>query len=157
MLDQRGVEYSGLSREWGGSLLRHPINHLQMRQLIIGVVTASLPLLSMHILMLNARNLYIGAGFIEMRFLCIRARRTGNHDFSSQDVGLKCGDAVWERLLSAGKTPVVDLTTPDKEIFVEVRQKEAYVFTENSRGVGGLPLGTQGKMVALVSGGIDPL
>lgn len=158
MLDQRGVEYSGLSREWGRIFIKTSDETAANAAAdVFGVVSASFATaVDADLDAISRKCADIGAGFIEEGdSFAIRARRTGNHDFSSQDVGLKCGDAVWERLLSAGKTPVVDLTTPDKEIFVEVRQKEAYVFTENSRGVGGLPLGTQGKMVALVSGGID--
>jgi thiamine biosynthesis protein ThiI len=68
---------------------------------------------------------------------------------------MKCGDAVWKMLESKGFSPSVDLTNPDREIFVEMRQSKSYVFTETVEGVGGLPLGTQGKMVSLVSGGID--
>ncbi|MCL7412256.1 MAG: tRNA 4-thiouridine(8) synthase ThiI [ANME-2 cluster archaeon] len=83
----------------------------------------------------------------------IRPRRAGNHSFSSRDVGIACGDAVWQRIEQ--RNPSVDLTNPDVEIFVEVRQNHAFVYTDVVRGVGGLPLGTQGKMVALVSGGID--
>ncbi|MFP4655306.1 MAG: tRNA sulfurtransferase, partial [Methanohalobium sp.] len=84
-----------------------------------------------------------------------RATRTGNHDFSSHDIGVICGDAVYSILGSAGKNPSVDLTNPDREIFVEMRQKYAYIHTSIVKGVGGLPLGSQGKMVALISGGID--
>jgi thiamine biosynthesis protein ThiI len=36
-----------------------------------------------------------------------------------------------------------------------MRLSKSYVFTEAVEGVGGLPLGTQGKMISLVSGGID--
>ena len=49
----------------------------------------------------------------------------------------------------------VNLTSPDKEIFVEMRQNLAYVYLETVKGVGGLPLGTQGSMVVLMSGGLD--
>ncbi|MCS3923237.1 tRNA sulfurtransferase, partial [Methanosalsum natronophilum] len=63
--------------------------------------------------------------------------------------------AIWEKLEKMGRKPAVDLTDPDKEFFIEVRDNKAYIFTEKIKGVAGLPLGTQGKMVALVSGGID--
>lgn len=158
MLDQRGVKYSGLSREWGRIFINtSDETAASVAADVFGVVSASFATaVGADLENISRKCADIGAVFIEDGdSFAIRARRTGNHDFSSQDVGTKCGDAVWERLLLEGKTPIVDLTVPDKEIFVEVRQKEAYVFTENFRGVGGLPLGTQGKMVALVSGGID--
>jgi len=81
----------------------------------------------------------------------IRARRAGEHSFTSQDVAVACGDAVRERV----KGVHVDLESPNVEVFVEVRQDAAYVYTRIARGVGGLPIGTQGRMVGLVSGGID--
>jgi len=36
-----------------------------------------------------------------------------------------------------------------------MRQNQAYVYLETFKGVGGLPLGTQGSMVVLISGGLD--
>jgi tRNA uracil 4-sulfurtransferase len=84
----------------------------------------------------------------------IRARRSGNHPFSSADIGKACGDAVWNSLEKNGVNPRVNLSSPDKEIFVEMRQKLAYIFLETFKGVGGLPLGTQGSMVVLISGGL---
>ncbi|WP_338097019.1 tRNA uracil 4-sulfurtransferase ThiI [Methanolapillus ohkumae] len=85
----------------------------------------------------------------------VRARRSGNHSYSSNDIARICGDAIWEKLIAAGKTPSVDLTHPDREIFVEVRQSRSYVYLNNLKGPGGFPTGTQGKMVVLLSGGID--
>lgn len=98
----------------------------------------------------------IAGDFIaESESFAIRPRRSGNHSFTSTDLGRSCGDAVYEKLESLGRNPSVNLDGPDKEIFVEMRQNAAYVFTGISKGVGGLPVGTQGKMVVLLSGGID--
>lgn len=79
----------------------------------------------------------------------IRPRRSGG-SLPSEEIGRAVGEAVKRRTGAA-----VDLTKPELEIFVEARQNNAYVFTEVVKGVGGLPLGSQGRMVALVSGGID--
>jgi thiamine biosynthesis protein ThiI len=83
----------------------------------------------------------------------IRARRAGVHPFTSQEIGRMCGDAVFEAVRERG--PRVDLTNPDHEIFVEMRESRSYVFSRIIKGVGGMPLGSQGRMVALISGGID--
>ena len=48
-----------------------------------------------------------------------------------------------------------DLSNPELTIFLEVRDGDTYVYHEKIPGPGGLPLGTQGKVVALVSSGID--
>lgn len=48
----------------------------------------------------------------------------------------------------------VDVHEPDVMINIEIRE-QAYVFTEKVEGFGGLPLGTNGKALLLLSGGID--
>lgn len=49
----------------------------------------------------------------------------------------------------------VDLHSPDVEVFVEIRYDAAYVYTRKINGPGGLPLGTGGKAMLLLSGGLD--
>lgn len=49
----------------------------------------------------------------------------------------------------------VSLENPDLTVYIEVYDHEAYVYREKSYGVGGLPVGTAGRVVALLSGGID--
>ncbi|MDD1721599.1 MAG: tRNA 4-thiouridine(8) synthase ThiI [Euryarchaeota archaeon] len=80
----------------------------------------------------------------------IRARRTGTHRFSSKDIGVVVGRKIVERLAAP-----VRLSRPDVQVYIDVRADRAYLYTEIIQGVGGLPLGTQGKIVALISGGID--
>jgi thiamine biosynthesis protein ThiI len=80
----------------------------------------------------------------------IRARRTGTHDYSSKDIGVVVGGVIEQ-----ATTAPVRLTKPDVELFIEVRAERAYIYTEFIDGVGGLPLGTQGKVIVLLSGGID--
>ncbi|HEX6452048.1 MAG TPA: tRNA uracil 4-sulfurtransferase ThiI [Trebonia sp.] len=49
----------------------------------------------------------------------------------------------------------VDLSHPETEVFIEVDQREVFVFTSGLPGQGGLPVGMSGRAVALMSGGID--
>jgi len=49
----------------------------------------------------------------------------------------------------------VDLRTPDTTVFVEVDQREVFVFTQGWPGQGGLPVGMSGRGLVLMSGGID--
>ena len=49
----------------------------------------------------------------------------------------------------------VDVHTPDLTVFVEIREKYAYVHTPSVPGAGGLPIGMGGRAVSLLSGGID--
>lgn len=48
----------------------------------------------------------------------------------------------------------VDVHNPDVRVMVEVRRK-TYVYSENIAGLGGMPIGTNGKALLLLSGGID--
>ena len=49
----------------------------------------------------------------------------------------------------------VDVKHPDLTVFVEIREKYAYVHTPAAPGAGGLPVGTGGRAVSLLSGGLD--
>lgn len=87
----------------------------------------------------------------ELASFAIRARRP-NKDFphSSQEIGQVLGRAVQERW----GWPV-DLSRPELEIHVDVLFRQALVFTRRIQGVGGLPVGSAGRVLALISGGID--
>jgi len=78
----------------------------------------------------------------------VRARRTGSHSFTSQELARDLGGRLmtqWpDRKLS------VDLETPQVELFVEVRGPRTYLYSSRVRGPGGFPLGVAGKVVALV-------
>ena len=49
----------------------------------------------------------------------------------------------------------VDLTSPDDVLGIEIAQKGAFVLGARNAGPGGLPVGSSGRVVALLSGGID--
>ena len=80
----------------------------------------------------------------------IKCRRVGNHDYTSQEMAAHCGGVVRSVVLAP-----VDLTNPDLTIFVEIRENKAFIYHEKIKGPGGLPLGTQGRVVVLLSSGID--
>jgi len=80
----------------------------------------------------------------------VRAERTGQHGFSSKDIEEKVGEEILNSLDAK-----VNLTNPDKTIFIEIREEKAFLFDRKIRGPGGLPSDTQGKLISLISGGID--
>jgi thiamine biosynthesis protein ThiI len=84
-----------------------------------------------------------GAGF------AIRARRSGNHPFTSQDVCVRVGAAVLSAYAHLGVK--VRLDDPDVEISVEVRDRTAYLYSTVIPGPGGMPKGTQGRVLSIVS------
>lgn len=158
MLDSRNISYTGIRREWGRIFIETTDSRAAATAAdVFGIVSTSPALMTEPDLENAARVCASLATELiqEGESFGIRAKRSGNHSFSSADIGRTCGDAVWSMLEEGGKNPKVNLSSPDKEIFVEMRQKMAYVYLETFKGVGGLPLGTQGSMVVLMSGGLD--
>ena len=49
----------------------------------------------------------------------------------------------------------VDLTKPHKEIFIETRKQGWYLYFKKKKGLNGMPEGVSGKVLSLISGGID--
>lgn len=90
------------------------------------------------------------ASFPEGGSFAVRVRRTGNHGFTSQDVA----EEVGEILLEDNPGMTVDLDSPDHQLHVEIRDDDAYIFTEIIDGTGGLPVWSQGKIVVLFSGDV---
>ena len=86
---------------------------------------------------------------VKGRSFAVRARRSGQHPFTSIDVERKLGEA----LLKYGSR--VDLENPEVTAYVEVRGAHAYLYTDVVKAYGGLPIGSEGRVVALVSGGFD--
>jgi adenylyl- and sulfurtransferase ThiI len=81
----------------------------------------------------------------------IRARREGTHPYSSMELQVEAGSSVFTARAAAGRPVKVDLTRPDFEVHIDVRQDQAFVFTHALEGPGGIPVGTQGTVLALVS------
>ena len=65
------------------------------------------------------------------------------------------GRIIGAKILVGCKVLSVDVHQPDCRLFVSVRRGKAYVFEQKVSGFGGLPLGTNGKGMVLLSGGID--
>lgn len=85
----------------------------------------------------------------------VRPRREGTHPFNSVDVGREVGSAIW--MANEHKNVRVDLTNPDVEIYVEVRRNNTYIFSKYIPGPGGLPMSSQGRVVAKVESDRDAL
>jgi tRNA uracil 4-sulfurtransferase len=85
------------------------------------------------------------------RTFAVRARRRDKRfPLRSIELARLLGDAVRVRLGLE-----VDLSNPDLELFVEVDHKELLISVERLRGAGGLPVGTSGRALVLLSGGLD--
>ncbi len=86
----------------------------------------------------------------EKETFAVRAERTGRHDFSSRDVEVALGERIKNSLNAK-----VDLENPKKTVFVEIRDEVAFVFDRKIMGAGGLPYGSQGRIIALISNDIN--
>ncbi|MHA1145033.1 MAG: THUMP domain-containing protein [Candidatus Helarchaeota archaeon] len=78
----------------------------------------------------------------------IRVRRSGTHDFSSQEVARILGEHVLSNLKNLNIR--VDLSNPQKTIHVEIRDQSTYLFHEIFRGIGGFPFGVQSDLIAII-------
>ncbi|NJF24305.1 tRNA uracil 4-sulfurtransferase ThiI [Thermococcus sp. Bubb.Bath] len=89
-------------------------------------------------------------GLEKPRFRVTARRITKEFPLKSPEVQAKVGGYIFENEESE-----VNLHEYDIEVGVELMEGKAYVFVDKVKGWGGLPIGTQGKVVALLSGGID--
>jgi thiamine biosynthesis protein ThiI len=80
----------------------------------------------------------------------VRAKRSGNHNFDSQEVEKELGDYIRKE-----KNSEVDLDNPDTWVHVDIRSDDTYIFTRKIHGPDGVPVGFSGTAAALISGGID--
>jgi thiamine biosynthesis protein ThiI len=122
---------------------------------VFGVVSAS-PVLrvpaTMEEITQKAVELGLQAGLDSLRSFRVRARRADKSFFPiSPEIGRLVGEAVIE----ATGARVVLSQDPDLEIGIEVRPGHALLFGQTTPGPGGMPLASQGRVVALVSTGID--
>ncbi len=75
----------------------------------------------------------------------IDCNRAGKHAFTSQDVEKLVGTEIVKNIRSR-----VDLSKPKKILGIDVRQDKTYIFAKTVRGPGGIPLGSQGTVVAVI-------
>lgn len=87
---------------------------------------------------------------VKGKIFAVRAHRVGEHDFTSKDVEKLLGEALLRENARG-----VDLENPEYEAFVEIRWGQVYFYDKIIPGPGGLPVGSEGTVLALFSGGID--
>ena len=78
--------------------------------------------------------------------------KRSNKEFplTSMEVNKVIGELISSKLKKEVKLKNQDLT-----IWIEICEKEAFLCTERYEGIGGLPVSCSGKVVSLISGGID--
>ena len=84
-------------------------------------------------------------------FKVVTKRSDKSYPIKSMDVSRTLGGVV----LKNKKTVKVDVNNPELLINVEIRNNKAYLYFEKVEGIGGYPVGTLGKGMLMLSGGID--
>lgn len=77
-------------------------------------------------------------------------RADKSFDMNSMQIAAKVGGFVLKNFDNFK----VDIKNPEVEVYVDIRQK-AYVYLDKIKTIGGLPIGTGGRAMLLLSGGID--
>lgn len=85
----------------------------------------------------------------EAQSFAVRCRRIGKHPYSSQDICRQVGRRIQDAYPHLDLS--VDLKHPDVTLGIEVRENRAFQFADVIKGPGGLPLGTQPKLVCLLT------
>lgn len=88
---------------------------------------------------------------IEGKTFVIRAKRSGTHDFRSTELEQTVGGYMLATYPSNG----VDLHNPEVTIRIELLNNQLNIITKKHLGLAGFPLGTQGDILSLMSGGFD--
>jgi len=88
---------------------------------------------------------------LEGKTFVVRAKRSGKHDFSS----IELEQAIGGYLLAHSKAKSVSLKNPEITVRLELMHSQLNVITQKHKGLSGFPLGTQGDILSLMSGGFD--
>lgn len=83
-------------------------------------------------------------------FKIVAKRANKNFTFTSPQINSAAGE-----FLLNNTSLKVDVHNPEVEMNINVGDKKTYIYYEKHVGVGGLPVGSSGKSVCLLSGGID--
>ncbi len=78
-------------------------------------------------------------------------RSNKNYPLNSMEISKKLGAVI----LKNTTNKKVNINNPDLLINIEIRINKAYIYFEKEKGIGGYPVGTLGKGMLMLSGGID--
>ena len=90
---------------------------------------------------------------IEGKTFVVRVKRSGTHDFGSIEVEQSVGGYLLHH--NKDKTKGVDLRNPEVTINLELINNQLNIITLRHKGLGGFPIGSQGEILSLMSGGFD--
>ncbi|HHD75878.1 MAG TPA: tRNA 4-thiouridine(8) synthase ThiI [Campylobacterales bacterium] len=88
---------------------------------------------------------------LEGKLFVVRVKRSGKHEFNSSEIERTVGGY----LLAHSKAKGVDLRSPDITVRLEYINHQLNIITNKYEGLSGFPIGTQGDVLSLMSGGFD--
>ena len=97
-------------------------------------------------------KVYLAGEFAQAKTFKVESKRADKHFYLNS---IQISQAVGGELAEAFPSVSVDVHKPDLTVYVEIREKFAYVHAPSVPGAGGLPIGTGGHAVSLLSGGLD--
>ena len=88
---------------------------------------------------------------IQNKRFVVRAKRSGTHSFKSTNIEQTVGGYM----LARNPGSIVDLHNPEVTIKIEMLNNQLNIITDKHVGLAGFPIGTQGDILSLMSGGFD--
>ena len=157
-LKHYGIDYSEVARKHGRFYLKSSsaLEAADKLSRVFGVsslspaveVSSDLDEIIKKSLMLMGNVLKSGNSF------AVKCKRVGTHSYTSSDIrnilGQKVLDTFGEKFSLS-----VNLGNPDVVLGVEIRDNQAFIYSQTVEAVGGMPLGVQPRVLGLFSGGID--
>lgn len=97
------------------------------------------------------KTLAVHSKTIENKSFCVRAKRVGEHEFTSLELEQYVGGGLNQHV----DTARVQLKKPDVTVRIEVNKERLFIVSERHQGLGGFPIATQEDVLSLMSGGFD--
>ena len=118
----------------------------------VAAVARALPCEKSIMAIVETAKQYLADDFAAARTFKVESKRADKRFYLNS---IQISQQVGGMLAEAFPNVKVDVHKPDLTVYVEIREKAAYVHGPAMEGAGGLPVGTGGKAVSLLSGGID--
>jgi thiamine biosynthesis protein ThiI len=134
-------------------LLDDKTNSEDLIQLIVSKVSG-ISSISAALVINSSKDEIITRGVLEAKKIlppnscsyAVRAKREGNHPFSSISIASDLGSAIGKSGIKGLK---VNLSNPDFTIFLDIRNELTFIYSEVEYGIDGIPSQTQGTAVAI--------
>ncbi len=91
---------------------------------------------------------------IQHSSFAVNVKRVGKHPFTSVEFAAKIGEYILENLENP---PKVDLSSPEYTLNIEIRDEKVYLFDDIMQGLGGLPAGSQGRVLVICSNNLEDI